>query len=160
MYIPGMDSQLRTEIRQTKPFARLETEAMASVLRTAAVLDHALGEALKPFGVTLTQYNVLRILRGAGPHGLCGRDIGERLIARVPDVPRLLDRMEEMGLIHRERDPTDRRQVTARVTQEGLHVLEEATPVLEQIEQDRFSGLGEQGLRSLVQALACVRRQR
>jgi DNA-binding MarR family transcriptional regulator len=155
-----MDSELRTELRQTKPFRRLEAEAMASVLRTAAVLDHALGEALKPFSVTLTQYNVLRILRGAGPHGLCGRDVGERLISRVPDVPRLLDRMEEMGLIHRERDPHDRRHVTARVTQEGLRVLEEATPILEQIEQDRFSGCGEEALRSLVQALASVRRPR
>jgi DNA-binding MarR family transcriptional regulator len=153
-----MRSELQAELKQTRPFPRLEAEAMAGVLRTAAVLEHAIGEALKPFGVTMTQYNVLRILRGAGSHGLCGRDIGERLISRVPDVPRLLDRMEEMGLIHRERDPSDRRHVTARVTAEGLQIVEEVAPVLERIERERFSAVGEQGLRKLVQALDAVRR--
>jgi MarR family transcriptional regulator, organic hydroperoxide resistance regulator len=156
-YILSMNSRLQAEIKQNRPFRRLETEAMAGVLRTAAVLDHTLGEALKPFGVTLTQYNVLRILRGAGERGLCGRDVGERLISRVPDVPRLLDRMEEMAMIHRERDPSDRRHVTARITADGVRVLEEVTPVLEQIEEDRFSHLGADALRSLIRALDTVR---
>jgi MarR family transcriptional regulator, organic hydroperoxide resistance regulator len=156
-YIRSMNSRLQVEIKQNRPFRRPEAEAMAGVLRTAAVLDHALGEALKPFGVTVTQYNVLRILRGAGERGLCGRDVGERMISRVPDVPRLLDRMEEMALIHRERDPSDRRHVTARITAQGVRVLEEVTPVLEQIEGERFSLLGPDALQSLVQALDAVR---
>lgn len=153
---PRMESRLRAEIRQSKPL-RLESEALASVMRTAATLDHAIGEALRPFGVTMTQYNVLRILRGAGERGLCGRDVGERLISRVPDVPRLLERLEETGLIHRERDPSDRRHVTARLTPEGLRVLEAATPALDAVEAERFTPLGPEGLSSLVGALDLVR---
>jgi len=155
-----MESQLQSELKQTRPFSSLAAEALAGVLRTAAVLDHAVGEALKPFGVTRTQYNVLRILRGAGERGLCGRDVGERLISKVPDVPRLLDRMEEMGLIHRERDPSDRRHVTARITAEGLRVLAEAAPVLERIERERFAPLGDESLHSLVRVLDSVRAAR
>ena len=71
----------------------------------------------------MTQYNVLRILRGAGARGLCGREVGERLISRVPDVSRLLDRMAEMGLLAKERDAADRRHVTARITPKGRRVL-------------------------------------
>lgn len=155
-----MSSQLQQELKQTRPFPRLETEALVSLMRTAAVLDHAIGDALKPLGLTMTQYNVLRILRGAGERGLCGRDVGERLISQVPDVPRLLDRMEEMGLISRERDPSDRRHVTARITADGLQLLDEATPVLEQIEQQRFGRLAEDDLRALIDFLAAVREVR
>ncbi|HEV2129786.1 MAG TPA: MarR family transcriptional regulator [Longimicrobiaceae bacterium] len=155
-----MSSQIQKELKQTRPFSRLETEALVSLLRTAAVLDHALGEALKPHGLTMTQYNVLRILRGAGERGLCGRDVGERLISQVPDVPRLLDRMEEMGLISRERDPSDRRHVTARITAEGLQLVDVATPVLEQIEQQRFGRLGQDDLRALIEFLGAVREVR
>ncbi len=157
MYIPAMPTQLQQELKQTRPFPRPESEALVSLMRTAAVLEHALGEALKPLGLTMTQYNVLRILRGAGERGHCGRDVGERLISQVPDVPRLLDRMEEMGLISRERDPSDRRHVTARITAEGLQLLDEATPVLEQIEQQRFGHFGEDDLRVLIELLGTVR---
>jgi DNA-binding MarR family transcriptional regulator len=151
-----MESRPGAGTRQSTP-PRLESAALAGVMRTAAVLDHAIGEALRPFGVTMTQYNVLRILRGAGGGGLCGREVGERLISRVPDVPRLLDRMEEMGLIHRERDPRDRRHVTARVTDEGLRLLEAATPALDALEAERFTSLGPARLASLVEALDEVR---
>ena len=107
-----MSSRLQAEIKQNKPFATLQHEAILGLLRTAAIVDHALDEMLRPYGLTGTQFNVLRILRGAGQDGLCGREIGERMITRVPDVPRLLDRMEKAALISRERDPTDRRHVT------------------------------------------------
>ncbi len=148
---------LQEELKQTKPFGRLPGEALVSVMRTAAVLDHALGEALKPHGITLTQYNVLRILRGAGERGLCGRDVGSRLVSRVPDVPRLLDRMTEMGLISRERDADDRRHVTARITPAGLRLVEEVEPVLESVETSRLGRLDEGTLRILIDALAVVR---
>jgi DNA-binding MarR family transcriptional regulator len=158
MYLPGMITPLQRELKQTRPFARPETEALVSVMRTAAVIEHAVGEALRPFGVTMTQYNVLRILRGAGEAGLCGRDVGERLVSKVPDVPRLLDRMSEMGLIRRERDERDRRHVTARLSPEGAGVLEAADPVIEALERRHFATLGEAGMRSLVDALALVRK--
>ena len=152
-----MITTLQEELRQNTPFARLNGEALVSVLRTAAVIDHALHEALKPHGITPTQYNVLRILRGAGERGLCGRDVGSRLVSRVPDVPRLLDRMTEVGLISRERDADDRRHVTARITPAGLRLMEEVEPVLERVETERFGMLDEDALRALIQSLAAVR---
>lgn len=154
-----MSNRLRDELKQTKPFPRPSAEAMLSVLRTAAVLDHHLGEALKPFGITSTQYNVLRILRGAGRNGLCGREIAERLISKVPDVSRLLDRMEDLALIRRDRDPSDRRHVTARITGKGEGVLRQATPQLEAIERARFGQLDAGRLERLIDALSQVRGQ-
>jgi DNA-binding MarR family transcriptional regulator len=152
-----MAMRLHEELKQSRPFPRLQTEAMVSVRRTAAVLDHALGEALKPYGITLTQFNVLRILRGAGARGLCGKDVSERLISQVPDVSRLLDRMVETELVRRERDELDRRHVTARITEEGLRLLEQVDPVVERVEDEWFGEIGEPELRALIAVLATVR---
>jgi DNA-binding MarR family transcriptional regulator len=152
-----MPSRLQSEIKQTKPFARPGAEAMLSILRTAAVLDHALGDALRPSGITTTQYNVLRILRGAGKAGMCGREVGERLVSQVPDVSRLLDRMEEMELISRERDENDRRHVTARIAAKGLRLLETVEPALEAIERERMSALSADAVRRLIETLDVVR---
>src|SRR5687767_9794725 len=147
-----MPSKLQDEIKQTKPFARIEHEAILGVLRTAAVVDHETDEALRPFGVTGTQFNVLRILRGAGESGLCGREIGARMINRVPDVPRLLDRLEKAGFVSRERDPGDRRHVTARITTKGEQLLDEIGHPSFPIEQ-RFQHLTQDQLRTLIDTL-------
>ena len=152
-----MPPGLREELKQTKPFARRSAEAAVSVMRTAAVLEHELNDVLKPHGLTLTQYNVLRILRGAGASGLCGREVGERLISRVPDVSRLLERMEDTGVVSRERDDNDRRHVTARITEAGRLLLESVTPELEVVERARFGRLGESVLQAMIMALAHVR---
>jgi DNA-binding MarR family transcriptional regulator len=152
-----MSKRLQAEIKQTKPFPRLTSEAFLVVMRTAAVLDHHLSEALKPHGITTTQYNVLRILRGAGQKGLCGREVAERLVSKVPDVSRLLDRTEELGLITRERDAQDRRHVTARITEKGLGLLDRATPDLEAVERQRFGRMDPEGLQRLIDALDDVR---
>jgi DNA-binding MarR family transcriptional regulator len=152
-----MLSNLLDEIKQTKPFARPSSEAFLSILRTATVLEHEQNEALRPHGLTLTQYNVLRILKGAGKGGLCGRAIAERLISKVPDVSRLLDRMDDMDLIERERDPDDRRHVTARISARGRRLLVQAGPDLEVLEQKRFRSLPPKAVASLVKALAAVR---
>jgi DNA-binding MarR family transcriptional regulator len=152
-----MTSQLQSEIKQTKPFARIEHEAVLGLLRTAALVDHAIEESLRPFGVTATQFNVLRILRGAGDSGLCGREIGERMITRVPDVARLLDRLEKSELITRERDREDRRHVTARITAKGRDLLERAQNSGSKIEE-RFQRLSQDELRALIAALDELRR--
>jgi DNA-binding MarR family transcriptional regulator len=152
-----MPSQLQKEIKQTKPFARPSDEALLSILRTATVLEHGSNEALRPHGITVTQYNVLRILRGAGAGGLCGREIAERLISRVPDVSRLLDRMEEMGLLRKKRDAADRRHVTARITAKGRRVLTEATPGLAEFGRSRVDRLSARTIEGLVEALAAIR---
>src|SRR5689334_9281417 len=148
-----MTGLLQHEIKQTRPFARASAEAMVGILRTAAVLDHAINEALKPHGLTATQHNVLRILRGAGAAGLCGREVGERLIARVPDVSRLLDRMAETGLVARERDAVDRRHVTARITDAGLRMLDAVDPVIEAVEDRFIGGLAPDALTELIDTL-------
>jgi DNA-binding MarR family transcriptional regulator len=152
-----MPSQLQAELKQTKPFPRRSSEAMLSVLRTAALLEHQLNEVLRPYGITELQYNVLRILRGAGPDGWCGREISERLVSKVPDVSRLLDRIEGMQLIRRERDAGDRRHVTARITPKGLRVLDDTTVTLEAFERERFGHLGAERLQQIIDGLAEVR---
>jgi DNA-binding MarR family transcriptional regulator len=152
-----MPHGLREELKQTRPFPRRSAEAAVSVMRTAAVLEHELNEVLKPSGLTVTQYNVLRILRGAGENGLCGREVGERLVSRVPDVSRLLERMEDMGAVSRERDENDRRHVTARLTESGRRLLEAVTPALEAVERARFGRLSETALQAMITSLAHVR---
>lgn len=152
-----MAKSLQAEIKQSVPFKSPATEALLSILRTAAVIEHRLGELLKEFGITGPQHNVLRILRGAGSKGLCGREIGERMVARVPDVPRMLDRMETMKLIVRARDQEDRRHVTARITQKGLDLLSRVEPAIDQAERDRLSSLEAGEIQGLIESLAAVR---
>ena len=152
-----MPKSLQAEIKQTVPFKSPATEALLSILRTAALIEHRIGEELKPFGITGPQHNVLRILRGAGPKGLCGREIGERMVARVPDVPRMLDRMETMKLIARARDQEDRRHVTARITQKGLDLLVKVEPAVDLAERQRFASLSPGEIQGLIDGLAAVR---
>ena len=152
-----MSDRLLAELKQTKPFPRRSAEAFLSLLRTAALLEHQVGEVLKADGITLTQYNVLRILRGAGAQGLCGREIGERMVSPVPDVSRLLDRMEDTGLIRRVRDEADRRHVTARITRKGLDLVARVTPRLETLERTRFRRVDAGRLDALISALEDVR---
>jgi len=152
-----MTTQLRDEIRQTKPFASLEHEAHLSIERTAAVLSHSLAEALKARGVTPVQYNALRILRGAGDAGLCRGEVRERLVAQVPDVTRLLDRLEAAGLVARERGTDDRRYVTTRITPSGLRLLDELDQPVEELHRGLLGHLDEGELRTLIALLAKVR---
>ncbi|MBA2682940.1 MAG: MarR family transcriptional regulator [Gemmatimonadaceae bacterium] len=153
-----MAKHLVEEIKQTKPFERPSDEALLSIVRTASVLEHATNELLRPFGLTTTQYNVLRILRGAGAAGLCGKEIGERMVSRVPDVSRLLDRMESMELIGKERDATDRRHITARLTLKGRRLLEEATtPEFIAFGRDRMARLSARTIEAVNEALAVIR---
>lgn len=155
-----MPSDLRTELKQQKPFASIEEEAALAIGRTAAVISHRFAEAMRPYQMTGTQYNVLRILRGAGKAGLCRNDIRDRLVAQVPDVTRLLDRMEEAELIERNRDTTDRRMVTTTITARGLRLLDELEePVLE-VHRQQLGHMSKTQLRALIDLLAIVREPR
>ena len=116
-------SHIGEEIHQNKPFATTEEELLVSLLRTTDLLEERFDRLVKPFGISMTQYNVLRILRGAGPGGRTCGEIGERLIAREPDVTRLLERLEKAGYIARTRDTSDRRVVVTRITPAGLKLL-------------------------------------
>ena len=152
-----MTGKLKDEIRQSRPFASLEQEAMLSIARTDAVLSYSIIEALKPFDITPTQFNVLRILRGAGSNGLCREDIRERLIAQVPDVTRLLDRLEQAGLVGRARDAKDRRLVTTRITEAGLKLLKEMDGPVAEAHKKQLRHLAKSELRSLIALLEKVR---
>ncbi|MFL5386468.1 MAG: MarR family winged helix-turn-helix transcriptional regulator [Longimicrobiaceae bacterium] len=152
-----MPSTLREEIKQTRPFSSLEQEAHLSIERTAAILGHAVAEVLKPYGITRTQYNALRILRGAGETGLCRNEVRERLVAQVPDASRLLDRMEAAGLIRRERDTADRRFVTTRITAEGLRVVGELDGPIDALHRRRLGVLDASELETLIRLLARLR---
>lgn len=152
-----MASRLQDELKQRKPFKRVEEEAYLSILRTAAMLDHRVSQALKPHGVTGTQYNVLRILRGAGRDGLCRNEVGERLVTAVPDVTRLLDRMEEMGLIARERGTQDRRFVTTTLSKKGLDLVNKLDARVTEIHAEQLGHVDKSRLKTLVAILGDVR---
>ncbi|HEV2643144.1 MAG TPA: hypothetical protein VGT98_10570, partial [Candidatus Elarobacter sp.] len=96
-----MTTDLREELRQRKPFASVQHEAYLNVIRTAALLTDDFERMLKPFGLSGAQFNVLRILRGAEADGLCRNEIRDRMVTRMSDMTRLLDRMEETGLVAR-----------------------------------------------------------
>ena len=150
-------TSLQAELRQSKPFGSAEHEAVLSIARTAAVLEHSTSEALKPYGLTVTQYNALRILRGAGNEGLCRNEIRDRLIARVPDATRLLDRLVEMGLVVRTREGDDRRYVRARITQAGLDLISPLDQVSQEVHRRQLGHLGAERLEALVELLAAAR---
>jgi DNA-binding MarR family transcriptional regulator len=152
-----MPSQLQAELRQTRPFRSLEHEALLSIERTAALLGHGVAEALRRYEVTPTQYNVLRILRGAGERGLCRNDVRDRLVSQVPDVTRLLDRMEEMGLVERERDTGDRRMVFTRLTRKGAQLLARIDEPVTRLHHRQLGHLGATKLRKLIELLAEAR---
>lgn len=152
-----MTSTLREELRQQKPFVSLEQEAHLSIVRTGSLLTDAIEQLLKPFDVTATQYNVLRILRGAEPLGLCRNDLRDRMLTKMPDVTRLLDRMEDAKLVARARDSEDRRLVSTRITSKGLKLLEELEDAVYATHESCFRQLGKTQLRALIDMLAIVR---
>jgi DNA-binding MarR family transcriptional regulator len=153
-----MPSSLETELKQGKPFAAPVDEAVVSIARTAALLEHRLCEVLRPHGITPTQFNVLRILRGVGVAGLCRNEVRDRMVAPVPDTTRLLDRMVELGWVSRDRDTPDRRFVTTRITAKGLDLLRLVDPVVAARNREGLGHLGDKKLKALIELLAEVRR--
>lgn len=149
--------KLLDEIKQTKPFRTLEDEVFVNLLRTAEVFLWKEAEMLKPYELTLPQYNVLRILRGAEPDGLICREISERMITRDPDVTKLLDRLETRGLVSRERQQKDRRVIVTRVTKEGLKIVNELDGPSLELTSGLLGHLGERRLRTLNNLLEAAR---
>lgn len=152
-----MTQTLQAELKQKKPWPSLEQEATISIARTAALIEHATTEELRNYRLTPTQYNALRILRGSEPEGLCRNEVRDRLIARVPDATRLLERLEEMKLVTRAREGDDRRYVRARITRKGLELLAELDPVVDALHRRHLGHLGQGKLRTLVDLLAEAR---
>lgn len=146
-----MGKKLADEIKQGKPFGSIEEEACLNVQRTAAVLEQALEETLKPHGISATQYNALRILRGAGTKGLSCQEVGSRMIRLVPDITRLLDRLEAKGFISRARSEEDRRIVVVRIALSGTKLLAALDSVVQGLHRNVLGLLGEKKLRLMVE---------
>ena len=145
------------EIKQSKPFSSLQQEVYLSIQRTADELHSRVATILKPFGVSTTQYNVLRILRGAGPEGHRCSAIADRMITREPDITRLLDRMAKAGWITQSRDSEDRRVVITRITPEALKLLREIDKPLLELNHTMMASMGEKKLKTLLSLLDDVR---
>jgi len=152
-----MGSRLKEEIRQTKPFSGPEQEALLNIQRTASYLQHRLQQTLRPHDLTEPQYNVLRILRGAGPEGLRCSEIGERMISHDPDITRLLTRLQDMGLLERKRDLIDRRVVLSRITAEGLQRLKDLDPVVDEASRTFLAHMSPERVGLLIDLLEEVR---
>ena len=164
-----MSGKLQSEIKKTNPFDSLEQEVFLNLLKTADVLLAQAADLLKPFGLSPTQYNALRILRGAGAGcssgghvdpgagGVSCREIGQRMITRDPDLTRLLDRLESRGLVSRCRGQKDRRMVASRITQAGLELLRQLDEPILELHKRQLAHLGEHRLKDLLELLEAAR---
>jgi DNA-binding MarR family transcriptional regulator len=152
-----MVTKLQEELKQTKPFASLEEEVILNLARTAEYVGSRGAEVLKQAELTPTQYNALRILRGAGTEGLTCGEISERMVTKDSDITRLLDRLERRGLISRERPENNRRVVITRITDEGLRILAELDDPMQESHIRLAGHLGEQRLKALNELLEAMR---
>lgn len=148
-----MSGKLRAELRQSKPFGSLEEECYLTLVRTTDALARKEVEALKAWQLTPTQYNALRILRGAGEQGATCGEIGERMLTQDPDVTRLIDRLEPRGLIQRARSDEDRRIVRTRITKAGLDLLQQLDEPSRNWSRAQLGHLTRKELRELIALL-------
>jgi DNA-binding MarR family transcriptional regulator len=154
---PARPRSIQEALKQSKPFHSLGQEAYLGLLRTADDMRRRVSLVLEPAGVTLQQYNVLRILRGAGKEGLPTLAIGGRMIERTPGVTRLIDRMEEKGWVIRERCTEDRRRVWCRITAKGLKLIEPLDAPVNAVDDLLGEVLDEHELTALIDQLDRIR---
>lgn len=152
-----MKEAIQSEIKR-RPGACPEEAVFLELLRTTDMLSRGLIPVIKAEGLSSTQYNVLRILRGS-PEGLPCGEIASRMITRDPDVTRLLDRMEKRGLISRSREAKDRRTVVAQITPEGLKLLNRLDEPVVAAHRRLLGHLGRERLRALTELLSVARQK-
>ncbi|MHB1194874.1 MAG: MarR family winged helix-turn-helix transcriptional regulator [Longimicrobiales bacterium] len=152
-------SRLQQEIRQTRPFRSRTHEAFLSLLRTADVARGRFDDMFEREGVTFQQYNVLRILRGAGAAGLPTLEIGARMIERTPGVTRMVDRLEGKGWVSRVRHAEDRRRVWCHITREGLELLARLDAPVDAADAAVFAGMDDAAVEALIHTLDRLREQ-
>ena len=150
-------SAIQKEIRQARPFRSAQHEATIALMRTTDLLIRYISHVVAHEGITIQQYNVLRILRGAGDHGLPTLEIGERMIERTPGVTRLVDRLVAKQLVRRQRCVEDRRQVMCWITETGLATLERLDEPVESASRSSFGDLSENEIRDFNAFLERVR---
>ena len=152
-----MTRSLQHQIKQPKPFRSPEEKAFLNVLRTSAVLLGGLVELLRPFELTQPQYNVLRILRGAGDAGLPTLAIRDRMVEEAAGITRLLDKLESAGHVIRERSTPDRRQVLCHITPKGEALITTLDAPMDAANQRAGSNLDDEEGRQLVELLGAIR---
>jgi DNA-binding MarR family transcriptional regulator len=152
-------SSLKIEIVQERAFSSAEEEAMLNLMHTADTLHRVFHRRLRKWGVTSTQYNVLRILRGAQPRGLTCAAIGSRMITAEPDITRLLSRLKALKLIRQHRDRNDRRVVWTQISEAGLDLLKNMDPEVEQLPAEMLGHLGESNVAELIRLLELARQK-
>lgn len=148
---------LKREIEQQRPFSGPEEEALLNLMRTSDCLQRAVQRKVRPWGITATQYNVLRILRGAGEEGLACAAIGRRMIAAEPDLTRLLARLKTLKLIRQRRDRKDRRVVWTQISAAGLDLLRAMDPVVARAPAELLGHLSPTQLDQLSRLLELAR---
>jgi DNA-binding MarR family transcriptional regulator len=150
-------TSLKLEIVQEPPFSSVEEEALLNLLRTSDCLDRAFHRKTRGWGVTSTQYNVLRILRGTQPHGLTCSAIGDRMITAEPDITRLLARLKALKYVRQRRDRHDRRVVWTQISESGLKLLAEMDPVIRKLPVDLLGHLDKTELTEFIRLLELAR---
>ena len=146
------------EIKQNKPYRTSKTLAIVTIIRTTDVIRHAIGRVLAPFGLSEEQFNVLRILRGAGENGLPTLEVSSRMLSRSPNITRLLDRLIAKRLVRRTRPKQDRRVVNVTITLQGLELLRHADGVIDQL-MDKFPPATAAEMETLLDILDRAREQ-
>lgn len=141
------------DLKQTRPFATRSEEAAVSLMRTADLVRRVVSLVVEPHGITVQQYNVLRILRGAGERGLPTLDIADRMIEQAPGITRLVDRLERKSLVLRERCATDRRQIFCRITSQGLDLLTSLDEAIRDADASALAALPPDELKQLIEIL-------
>lgn len=152
-----MSPKLQDELKQTKPFTSREEEVHLNIIRTAEYLADRVVGVLKAAELTGTQYNALRILRGAGETGATCGEIADRMVTKDPDITRLLDRLEARKLITRGRSLSDRRVVRANITETGLEILADLDEPVREVHSRQLGHLGPDQLAELSRLLEAVR---
>ncbi|MGA7340608.1 MAG: MarR family transcriptional regulator [Terracidiphilus sp.] len=151
-------ASLKQEIAQERPFSSVEEEAVLNLMRTADSLQRAFQRRTRSWGITSTQYNVLRILRGSEPDGLTCAAIGARMITAEPDITRLLNRLKGLRLIRQRRDRHDRRAVWTQISEAGLELLRAMDPVILEMPRQLLGHLNEAELAELIRLLELARK--
>src|SRR5246500_4809228 len=148
---------LKHEIAQQRPFDSVEEEAVLNIMRTSDCLQRAFQHRTRDWGITSTQYNVLRILRGAHPEGLTCSAIGDRMIAADPDITRLLSRLKTLKLVRQQRDRRDRRVVWTHISAAGLELLAEMDPTVQRMPAVILGHLNEAQISDFIHLLELAR---
>lgn len=150
-------TSLKSEIAQKPPFSSPEEEALLNLLRTADLLQRCVQLRVRNWGITSTQYNVLRILRGSRPQGLTCSAIGARMITAEPDITRLLSRLKAQKLIRQQRDKQDRRVVWTRISEAGLRLLSEMDPAIIELPKELLGHMESNDLGTFIRLLESAR---